>query len=73
MTITRQQEIWAMALWVEKQHGADGQRSINRQIALLEKSGEERGTDLWKAVKARFEKLRRLPIPIDGQPSTKPN
>ena len=62
-----------MALWVEKQHGADGQRYINRQIALLEKSGEERGIDLWKAVKTCFEELRRLPIPIDGQTSTKPN
>lgn len=62
-----------MALWVEKQHGANGRQYIEQQLALLEKAGETRGVDLWRAVAVRFAQLRRPLVPIDGQPSTRGN
>ena len=28
MTVTREQEIWAMALWVDREHGEDAEEFI---------------------------------------------
>lgn len=58
MTITREQEIWGMALWVEKTHGAQGPTFIAKQIGRLALTGEAGGVWLWKQVAHRFEELR---------------
>jgi hypothetical protein len=33
--MTREQELWGIALWVKKKHGADAQRWIAEQIGRL--------------------------------------
>lgn len=58
VTITREQEIWGIALWVEKNHGQLGAKFIAEQIGRLAVSGEAEGIRLWTEVARRFDKLR---------------
>jgi hypothetical protein len=37
--VTRDNEIWALALWVEKHHGADGPRFIAEKVGALALAG----------------------------------
>ena len=55
--VTRDRELWALALWVEKHHGTDGLIFIAKKIADLMIAGEPGGVDLWREVAERFEKL----------------
>lgn len=73
MAITRDHEIWAMALWVEKHHDSDGHDFIAGRIASLDADGEQRGAALWREVQTRYSQLRTGLIPIHGQPDTRPN
>lgn len=57
MTLTRDQELWGMALWVERTHGDQGPHFIGERIDALAQSGEEEGVRLWRAVGRRFECL----------------
>ena len=68
--MNRNQEILAMALWVEKHHGAKGSEFIAQQLERL--SSDPEGQKLWQAVAKRFTELKPL-IPIHGQPGTFPN
>lgn len=36
MTVTREQEIWAMALWVDREHGEDAERFIAERVLHFE-------------------------------------
>jgi len=47
--MTPEQEIWAVALSVEKHHGDDGPA----------RKGDEAGVAMWKKVEARLVQLRR--------------
>ena len=69
MPISREAEIYGMALWVEK-HQANGRGYIEQQIDRLKAAGEPDGVKLWRQVLDRYERLRRPLIPIDGQPET---
>lgn len=73
MVGTRDHEIWAMALWVEKHHDSDGHYFITERIASLEAEGELGGAALWREVQARYSQLKTGLIPIHGQPGTRPN
>lgn len=70
MVMSREQEIWGMALWVEKHHQADGHDFIAKRIASLESVGDSEGARLWRQVAACFVQLRTGRIPIHGQPGT---
>lgn len=61
--MTRDKELWALALGVEKHHGADGPRFIAERVGELALAGEAGGVDLWRGVAARFDRLQRQ----DGQ------
>ncbi|QFT76005.1 hypothetical protein [Erythrobacter sp. THAF29] len=73
MTMTREKELWALAVWVERHHGDNGDEFIENRIAALEAEGETDGADLWRIVADRYHKLRVGLIPIHGQPETLPN
>ncbi|MFL0357595.1 DUF6961 family protein [Erythrobacter sp. GH1-10] len=73
MSLTRDKELWAMALWVEKHHGADGHRFIQERIEHYEADEEPGGAKLWRAVAERYSQIQLGPIPIHGQPGTLPN
>lgn len=59
MKLTRDQELWGMALWVEKHHGENGWFHIAQQQDRLLAQGDFDGMKLWRAVGERFERLRR--------------
>lgn len=52
--MTRDQELWAMALHVERHQGANGPRYIVEQIERNARLGELGGVDLWEEVARRF-------------------
>ena len=55
--ITRDREIWGIALWVEKQHGENGWLHIAQQQDRLLNEGNFEGMKLWRKVGERFEEL----------------
>ncbi|WP_412071338.1 DUF6961 family protein [Qipengyuania sp. SS22] len=58
MRITREQEIWAMALWVDREHGEDAEEFIAEKVLQFEHRGETGGKDLWMQVARRYVELR---------------
>lgn len=54
---TRDKELWALALSIEKRHGAEGPRVIAEKIGAFAASGEDGAVELWRAVADRYEKL----------------
>ncbi|WP_417322415.1 DUF6961 family protein [Erythrobacter aureus] len=57
MTLTRDQEVWGMALWVEKHHGDSGRDFIDAKIEQLTRANEPDGVKLWQQVARRLEQL----------------
>lgn len=56
--ITRDQELWAIALWVEREHSADGWFYIAQQQDRLLAAGDSVGVAMWRKVGEHFELLR---------------
>jgi ribosomal protein L18E len=54
----RNQEIWGVALWVEKHHPDDGAQFIAKQVARLKSQGDSDGVELWRVVAERLAQLR---------------
>lgn len=50
MTLDR--ELWAIALWVEKNHGTDGPNHIAQQVTRLAEAGNFAGAAMWREVAA---------------------
>jgi hypothetical protein len=73
MALTRDHEIWAMALWVEKHHGANGYAYIAGRIATLAAEGAPGGVALWNEVEQCYSQLRAAIKPVHGQPRHKQN
>ena len=55
--VTRDQELWALALWVEKHHGGSGAKFIAGKLAQLEEQGETGGVKMWRQVWRRYADL----------------
>ena len=56
--LTRDQELWAVALWLERTHGDDAPSHIAKQIRRLALSGERDGIAMWQQVAERYDRLR---------------
>lgn len=63
MVLNRDQELWGVALWVEKNHGENGPTFIAQQIERLALEGDEAGVAMWRTVAERFDQLSRTPEP----------
>lgn len=70
MVLSREQELWGMAAWVENHHGERGADFIQERIEKFEAEGQDEGARLWRQVQKRFAELKAAPIPIHGQPET---
>lgn len=57
--MTRDQELWSMALHVERHHGTNGPQFIAGQIERNRLAGEQSGVDLWEAVAVKVKSLER--------------
>lgn len=55
--MTRDKELWAIALIIDEQKGADGPLYIAEKIGEAALEGDHIGIDLWRAVAERFDKL----------------
>lgn len=55
--MTPEHELWAVALWVEKNHGIDGPHHIAEQVTRLAEAGDFEGVKLWRAVADRYDSL----------------
>ena len=56
--VTREQELWGLALWVEKHHGENGWFYIAQQQDRFLANGELGGVTLWRKVGKRFNALQ---------------
>ncbi|RYG88446.1 MAG: hypothetical protein EON59_04410 [Alphaproteobacteria bacterium] len=56
--MNRDQELWAMALCIERDHGANAAEFITRQVTRNVEAREPDRVRLWKAIGLRLEKLR---------------
>lgn len=55
--MTCDQELWGVALWVEKTHGENGTHFIEQQVARLATDGDHNGIEMWRAVAERYNQL----------------
>ena len=52
------QQLWGVALWVEKHHGADGASWIAEQIGRLALARDESGVNMRRSVADRLQQLK---------------
>lgn len=52
------QEIWAEALWVEQNEGAEGPMFIAEHVVALAKKGDEAGVARWRRIAESYDQLR---------------
>ena len=57
MAVTREQEIWALALSVERKHGENAARYIAQRVVAFEQSGPPEAVALWRQVQRRYKQL----------------
>lgn len=61
--MTRDQELWGVALWVEKNHAEAGWLFIAQQQDRLLAQADFDGFAMWREVSRRYDELRTV-IPI---------
>ena len=54
MAVTREQELWSMALWVDREYGEEGERFIAERVLHFDAESDEGGKTLWMRVAHRF-------------------
>ncbi len=58
MAVTREQELWVLALWVEREHGEDGEWFIAQRLLHFEAEDNEDAVQLWTKVAERYVQLK---------------
>lgn len=58
LDLTRDQEIWAITLWVDRTHGDNGWMHIAMEQDRLLAEGELDGVALWREVQRWWEELQ---------------
>ncbi|MGN6621978.1 MAG: DUF6961 family protein [Sphingomonas sp.] len=57
--MTSDQERWAEALAVERQHGEDAPRFIAERIGVLALAGDMDGVLRWREIAIKLDEMRR--------------
>ena len=57
MMLSREKELWRVALKVERIHGTGGAAFIARRQKHFEDMAEEEGAALWQEIGRRFDEL----------------
>lgn len=57
--MTLDEERWAEALAVERQHGEDAPQFIAERIGALALKGDMEGVDRWREIASRLDAMRR--------------
>lgn len=58
MAVTRQQELWAIALWVDREHEEEGEQFIAERVLHFDALGDDDGKQLWMDVARRYIALK---------------
>ena len=56
--MTDEQQLWASALALERQHGAGAEMFAAKRVQQLTEQGDQAGAEIWKAIAARLVQLR---------------
>ena len=56
--MTRDHEVWAEALLLERQHGDAAPQMIAERIRTLARDGDESGVARWLAIADRYDSLQ---------------
>jgi hypothetical protein len=59
MPLTRDQELWACALEVEKREGRGAWSWATMRMEDLEGQGDHEGADTWREIRTRILSLRK--------------
>jgi hypothetical protein len=59
VNVTREQEVWAMALWVDREHGEEAEQFIAGKVLHFVEQGDDGGRKLWEEVARRYVQLRK--------------
>lgn len=63
MTVKREQELWALALWVEREFGDEGERFIAERVLHFALEAEEGGKHLWLN---GIHPVKAAPVSVSG-------
>ena len=55
---SREHELWALALSIQRKHGADGARVIAERIGSFAIAGESGAVELWREIARRYARLK---------------
>lgn len=58
MAMASEQELWAVALWVEREHAEWGEQFIAERVLHFDQVGNSAGRDLWMNIARRFSNLQ---------------
>jgi hypothetical protein len=58
--LSPEQERWAEALAVERQHGEDAPRFVAERIGELALAGDMKGVLRWREIASRLDEIRRF-------------
>lgn len=58
LAVTHEQELSAMALWVDREQGEEGERFIAERVFHFDSEDDDGGKQLWTAVARLFVELR---------------
>lgn len=57
MNFTREQEAWAVALWVDREHGEEAEQFIAGKVLHFVEQSDDGGRNLWEEVARRYLQL----------------
>ena len=55
--VTRDHEVWAVALWVERHHDVNGPAFIAEQMGVLAEKGDIAGIQKWYDVATAYDQI----------------
>ena len=59
--MTPEQELWACALHIERQHGANASSFIAERIQALTLAADIPGVERWQAIADKFDRITQEP------------
>jgi hypothetical protein len=58
MSLTPEQELWAVALHAQRRHGENAPFYVAERIGALVSAGDVDGVNVWRAIAVLLERLR---------------
>lgn len=62
MAAIREKELWALAIWVERQHSDESEQFIAGRVRHFDAKGDIGGKQLWMDVARRYSDLKTTKV-----------